>query len=273
MTKSQSEEGNLKINPTTARKFSRDHLLNRNKLKKGGTRWNQYVATIKAIRNSTLQGPILDFGCGIGYFVLEGLSRGMDIWGVDASVSKIQRFEKLIQYTHSPTIWGKRCLVGSGENLPFQSNRFSAVSSWYVLEHVLHIGEIIRELVRITQKNGVITLRAQDARNGWEGHYKIPWIPFLSGSLAKAWVEEFGKPFELRKDVYDITQPQIAAILETLGCELLVQAPAPKVLIDNHLEIDTEEKVRKTARRIKTLVEKRQWRPQPENLYVYAMKK
>jgi ubiquinone/menaquinone biosynthesis C-methylase UbiE len=253
-------------------KFSRNHLLNPKKLRKGHTRWNQFAQILQQYLRDEPPAPILDLGCGIGYFVYEGLLRGNDIWGVDASPSKIIRYRKLIRFTGSPGEWTQRCLVALGEELPFTSHRFAAVCSWYVLEHLANLGGVIRELIRVVRTKGLLVLRAQDARNSWEGHYKIPWVPFLSGKLATAWTEEFGVRADKRRGVFDVTQPQVTAILQSLGCEIVSKAPEPKTLIEKHWEIHTEEAVRSTARRIKALFENRQWQPQPENLYIVARK-
>ena len=253
-------------------KFSRQHLLNPKKLRKGETRWNQFAEILTRHASQHGGGPLLDFGCGIGYFVREGLLRGMDIWGVDVSESKSRRYQKLIGLSNSPESWKKRCLVGNGHALPFRTGRFAAVCSWYVLEHLQSPGSVIRELIRITAPAGLIVLRAQDARNGWEGHCRIPWIPFLSGRLAAAWIEEFGADPGKRKGVFDITQPQIIAILNTLGCEIVSKAPEPEILIGHHWELHSEEAVRHTARRIIAMQADRTWNPQPENLYIVARK-
>jgi ubiquinone/menaquinone biosynthesis C-methylase UbiE len=254
-------------------KYSRIHVLDAKKLKKGRSRWNQFSSTIAGIDQKLLLGPMLDLGSGVGYFVLEGLQRGMNIWGVDASAGKLLRFQMLVQFTHSPDEWLRRCLLADADDLPFASNRFAAVSSWYVLEHQVNPASSLRELVRVTQPGGIIVIKAQDARNSWEGHCKIPWIPFLGGSFARAWAEEFGTTVERRAGVYDVTQPQVTAILEALGCTVAVQAPEPAVLIPRNWQISTEAEVRQIARRIKSMHESGRWQPQPENLYVYAIKK
>ncbi len=253
-------------------KFSRRHLLNPKKLRKGKTRWNQVAEILH--RYATLQdrGPLLDLGCGIGYFVHEGLLRGKDIWGVDVSKSKTQRFRKLIELSDGPAHWKKRCLVGNGEELPFQTGRFTAVCSWYVLEHLDNPGGVIRELLRVTAPEGLVVLRAQDARNGWEGHCRIPWIPFLSGRLAAAWMDEFGAETGQREGVFDITQPQVISMLETMGCRIVSKAPEPQTLIQRHWDLHSEEAVRQTARRIKAMLADNTWQPQAENLYIVARK-
>ena len=212
----------LNGSPTSSeQKYSRKSILNPKKIRKGVTRWNQFNETMSEISPGLSKGPVLDFGSGVGYFVLEGLRRRINIWGVDLLPGKINRFKKLIQYTESPQQWEQRCVVASGLELPFASNFFSAVCSWYVYEHIADPGPCIREMVRVTKPGGLIMIRAQDARNGWEGHCKIPWVPFLPRRLAIAWIEEFGADPVLREGVIDVTQPQIEAIFKELHCTVV----------------------------------------------------
>jgi ubiquinone/menaquinone biosynthesis C-methylase UbiE len=253
-------------------KYSRSAILNPVKLRKGQTRWNQCAAAVRDIDAALLEGPMLDLGSGVGYFVREGLQRGLNIWGVDASAGKLVRFRKLVQYTGGPAEWQQRCLQADAEDLPFGPDRFAVVSSWYVLEHQRNPGVSLRELARVTRPGGVLAIKAQDARRGWEGHCKIPWIPFISRRMARVWAEEFGAAIERRDDVYDVTQPQVVAILESLGCEVVVQAASPQPILPGHWQIGTEDEVRRAARRIRILQEEGRWRPPPENLYLYAIK-
>jgi len=253
-------------------KFSREAIHIPAKIKKGVSRWNQCYDTLNKTNPELLQGSMLDFGCGVGYFVLEGLCREMDIWGVDQFFGKIKRYRKLIDYNSKPKKWRDRCLVGDGVILPFSSECFDFVSSWWVFEHIITPGEVIREMVRVTRPGGVIMIRAQDARTSWEGHCKIPWIPYLPSRLTRVWIEEFGKSPALYEGVYDITQPQVIAILESLGCRIVVKSEPPQPMISNHHLLCTEQNVRQMARQIKTKMDRGEWIARQEGLYVYAQK-
>jgi ubiquinone/menaquinone biosynthesis C-methylase UbiE len=257
---------------TRADKYGRRALLDPVKFHKGRSRWNQFAAAVERIGKDLRTGTILDAGCGVGHFILEGLQRGMNIWGVDPSAGKLRRYRKLIDLTGSPPDWRSRCLRADGEQLPFDADRFAAASSWYVLEHQRNPGVALREMVRVTRPGGVLAVKAQDSRRGWEGHCKIPWVPFLAGRLRQAWTEEFGVDVDKCRDVYEVTQPQVVAILESLGCTVAMQAPPPYDAVPRHWQIATEKQVRETARRIRAELEAGRWRPPPENLYVYAVK-
>lgn len=256
----------------TPDKYCREAISNPAKIKKGKTRWNQCFEALKEINPQLLQGPMLDFGCGVGYFVLEGLRRSMDIWGIDQFFGKIKRYRKLIKYTKSPMEWQKRCLVGDGVTLPFSSDFFSFVTSWWVYEHIPNPGEAIREMVRVTNPGGIIVIRAQDAHTSWEGHCNIPWIPYLPSYLERAWIEEFGKSPGLREGVYNITQSQVISILDSLGCRTIIQADPPRVLIKNHHHLCTERDVRELAGKIKAKLDRGEWDAVQEGLYIFAQK-
>lgn len=256
----------------TSDKYSIEAICNPAKIKKGHTRWNQCFEALEKINPQLLDGPILDFGSGVGYFVLEGLRRGMDIWGVDQFFGKIKRFRKLIEYTENKVEWQKRCLVGDGVTLPFSSDIFNLVTSWWVYEHIANPGEAIREMVRVTSPGGIIVIRAQDAHTSWEGHCNIPWIPYLPSHLERIWIEEFGKSHHLREGVYNVTQSQVISILENLSCKTLIQAESPKVLIENHRHLCTEKDVRLVAKQVKKRLDEGEWQPVQEGLYIFAQK-
>jgi len=253
-------------------KFSPEAINIPAKIRKGVTRWNQCSETIRDINPQLLQGPMLDFGCGVGYFVLEGLRRGMDIRGIDQFSGKIKRYRKLITHTASPTEWKDRCLVSDGLTLPFVSNYFDLVTSWWVFEHIISPGAAIREMVRVTRPGGVIVIRAQDSRTDWEGHCKIPWIPYLPDRLRQVWIEEFGKSLSKYEGVYEISQPEVISIFETLGCRTVVKSDNPPPMTAEYRNLCTEKDVRLLASRVKTELARGEWKPRKDGLYVYARK-
>jgi len=254
--------------------YSTESFLNPIKIKKGKTRWNQCMQKLAEIDQQTLTGAVLDFGCGIGHFVHEGLQRGINIWGVDSDISKIKRYRLLIEYSSGPQVWLKKCFVADGRFLPFPSGFFSVVTSWWVLEHIATPMEVIDEIVRVTAPRGVIVLRAQDARSDWEGHCKIPWLPYLSGDLAKCWIEEFGKFSGMYENVYNITQPQVISKLEERGCEIISRDPTPAPVFpkDFILENCTRDEIRQLARHKKNEFERGLCCPKADGLYLYAQK-
>ena len=253
-------------------KYAIEKLLNPKKLSKGHTRWNQFSASLKKVNPKSLEGPILDFGCGVGHFVLEGLNRNMDIWGVDCLPGKVSRYKRLVKLTSNKSSWEERCILGSGENLPFKSNKFSAISSWFVFEHIAEPLPVLKELMRVLKSNGVMIIRAEDARTSWEAHCKIPWLPYLSEQYVNVWLEEFDCSPDLRNGVYNITLPECETFLEELGCRIILKATEPLTPIENHCDLPTEKKIRFKARQAKTLLNQGAWLPQPKYFHICAQK-
>lgn len=260
------------IDPARDPRFSKAALTNERRIRKRQNRWNQFSRVLSDIDANTLKGPILDFGCGIGHFVVEGLKRGHDVWGVDSQESKIQRYHHLLSLLGNKNQWSDRVLIGDGCDLPFASERFSSVCSWYVLEHIRSPGGVLREMVRVLRPGGVLVVKAEDARNDWEGHYKIPWIPFLSGSLRNAWLDVFDKKHDPDLNLVEVTQPQVEAILRHLNCTIIEKAPEPEIGMDAHWILQTEQQVRSAAARTKEMLDAGKWRPRANSLFIYAVK-
>jgi len=254
-------------------RFSRRVLLDAKKLEKSRTRWNQVEAALKTHGAGRPDGPILDCGCGTGYFVLEGRRRKLPVYGIDPSPSKIARYRKLLEHVGAPSKWRACCVAGDGSSLPLASNRFAAACSWFVLEHVPEPRSILAEMVRILHPGGLLLVRAEDARIPWEGHYKIPWIPFMAGRTARIWVEAFGKAWKTDLTVYPVTQPQVRAILEELGCEVRSSAALNAAGNDIPGKLTDDRQVRAEARRLRRRFESGRWQPPRGDLYLIAQKK
>ena len=231
-----------------------------------------FTDMIRKFGPDNLNGPILDLGCGYGQFVFIALVKGLDCWGVDHSEKGIRLFHEMIDHKNRPRPWKNRYRLADVQDLPFENDFFSAIFSWYVLEHVTRLGPTLREAVRVTRPGGIIYLVAQDARNCWEGHCRIPWPPFLPDRLARVWAEVFEVDYSKRGNVYEYTEPQVRSILEALGCRIKLIGPAAANLIPNHWQWRTEDEVRTEARKYKKVFDEGKWIKQPENLHILAEK-
>lgn len=126
--------------------------------------WTFFANSVRQVRPDALAGPILDLGCGKGNTVYYGLLKGYDVWGVDIDQDGNDFYRERVRFSEVPPEWAGRCLVADAQEMPFESNYFSSVHSNYVLEHIVQLGEVLREMVRTMRKGGVIFLKAQDAR-------------------------------------------------------------------------------------------------------------
>ena len=105
----------------------------------------KYTDTLKPLRPGT---RALDVGCGVGQVVARLTEAGFEAHGVDVSEPNIERARK----------FSDRCQLYDGRRLPFPDAHFASVGALNVLEHVDEPEAFIRELARVTEIGGRITL-------------------------------------------------------------------------------------------------------------------
>jgi len=239
---------------------------------KGKTQWIHFISRLRAI-DDELDGPILDLGSGRGECVLAGLQQGDDAWGIETADYLLEKFEKLLCEHDAPGKWAKHCVLYDGHHMPFQNDFFSAVVSWYVLEHIPNLAEVLRETVRVLKPGGLIYFKAEDTRISYEGHSKIPWLPFMPKRFMRPWLEEFGKLEKLdyiENRVFAYTMDQVASILESFDCQIIDISTKPENLIPGHWQYHTESEIRQLARQLKSDFELGLY---PEHQFPYIMAK
>ncbi len=241
---------------------------------RGQRQWSHFRDTLGAIDPASLAGPILDLGAGKGELVHAGLRDGHALWGVETVQHRLDHFSRALETAAAPAHWHQRCVLYDGARLPFASGHFSALISWYVLEHIPNLDEVMREAARVVRPRGILYLRAQDTRIAYDGHCDIPLPPFLPKRLLAPWLDEFGRLDRLdymTNGVFDFTMPQVAALLEACHCEIIDISAPPPVLIEGHWHLDTEAQARALARRVKADFEAGRY-PAPQQPFVKARK-
>jgi ubiquinone/menaquinone biosynthesis C-methylase UbiE len=171
-------------------------------------------------------GSILDFGCGAGGFVLAGLSKGADIHGLEVDPERMRQCQHYARQRAPDYL--DRFIHYDGRLMPFPSNHFDAIHSWFVFEHVTQPQISLREIARVLKPGGTVILHADDVRNAWDGHAKAPWPPYLPREFAAPYLAGLGLDNHadfLSNWVVYISAPMIADIFETLGVEVLIQEP------------------------------------------------
>jgi ubiquinone/menaquinone biosynthesis C-methylase UbiE len=140
------------------------------------------------------QGKILDMAAGVGTFVLQGLHKGYDVYGVEPEVWKLDYIKRKIKANQYPDWYKDRIVQSVGETLPFPDNYFDYVISYQTLEHVQDVGKCLDEMLRVLKPGGKLKLHAPDYRSWFEPHYLLPFLPTMNRKLAKIYLTLLRRP-------------------------------------------------------------------------------
>jgi SAM-dependent methyltransferase len=75
-----------------------------------------------------------------------------------------------------------------GENLPFLDGSFELVFSSTVLEHTDDPWQVLAEAIRVLRPGGYLQFVFPNYGSFFDGHYAVPWIPYLNKPLARLYL-------------------------------------------------------------------------------------
>jgi len=135
--------------------------------------------------NHLLKFPILDFGCGDGFFAEAVFGKGIIDVGIDlesnkhtADAERREIYKEVVSY--------------DGRKLPFPNNYFSTIISNCVLEHIPNIDYSLKEIGRILKPNGYFLTTVMT--NQWSDNLLGGKI---LGSLYINWLRRKQKHYQL----------------------------------------------------------------------------
>ena len=157
-----------------------------------------------------LKKPVLDVGCGDGFFVKVTFGQGRTLSGsdpnqidvgLDLEDSRINEAKKAGIY--------KKLVTFDGKHLRFPDNSFSTVISNCVLEHVQDLGLLAAEVHRVLKPNGLFltTVAAK------------PWEDNLFGAiLFGTWYQDWMRKKQIHLNLF--TKQQWDKLFTKLGFEI-----------------------------------------------------
>jgi ubiquinone/menaquinone biosynthesis C-methylase UbiE len=124
-----------------------------------------------------MQHPILDVGCGDGFFARTVFGTQCIDVGLDVPTSRMRQAPQTRAY--------KKLISYEGVQMPFQSNTFKTIISNCVFEHIPHIEKSVAEMERVLKPGGLLVTSVMC--NSWNDN--------LAGGtiLGKKYVDWFNK--------------------------------------------------------------------------------
>lgn len=117
------------------------------------------------------EAKILDYGCGKGLIVEEGIKKGIDIYGVEAFSHG--GGVKIKDYLHERGLLNHKIKELVGDSIPFPDNYFDFIVSNQVFEHVKDLDKCLSEIDRVLKKDGQLLCLFSSKEVIREGHCGI----------------------------------------------------------------------------------------------------
>lgn len=174
------------------------------------------LARLRRLLGSDLQGwHVLNVGCGTGGFNESASVTGIPVVGVDEDAGTIAICARRRQAS------GGQYVQAVAERLPFRDGTFDLVYCFSVIEHVASVEGSIREMVRVTRPGGAVYVHTPSAWSWYEGHYKIFWVPFLPGPLARVYLALRGRPTAYFRTIRRLTVRRLRRAFAGAGVDRL----------------------------------------------------
>lgn len=165
---------------------------------------------------------LLEIGSGYNLFLALCLKDGIKAYGVEPANTEFYKFTLKIGSQVLKREGFKTNIVkkGFGEKLPYQDNTFDLVVSFYTLEHVASVKKVIEEATRVLKPGGIHYHVVPNYGSFWEGHYGIFWIPYISKTMAKLYVQLLDKSPKLLDEITFVSQFSLEKDLRGLPLEV-----------------------------------------------------
>ncbi|MER2198501.1 class I SAM-dependent methyltransferase [Methylobacterium brachiatum] len=164
----------------------------------------------------TLQGPILDFGCGNGHMIDKWTQKGIPAWGIEID-------RPAIRSSILSRISDRIKLYDGSLPLPFNNGEFQSVFASEVIEHIPDCSGAIAEIARVCRGTFMITVPDMAAVPIGSVNSIVPWHLLESTHVnffCRTSLEAILKPFFREFDFYNLAPGTIedGYMPGSLGC-------------------------------------------------------
>lgn len=123
---------------------------------------------LKEVKKIKPEGKFLNIGCSIGLLLDKTKEWGYETYGCDVSAFACQ----------CATEKGHNVSTGTVEQAKFPSSMFDVICMNHVLEHVLDLESLFRELSRITKDDGILAIGVPDSGSLLAWYFGDKWIGY-----------------------------------------------------------------------------------------------
>ena len=124
------------------------------------------IKLISAI--STTAGNLLDFGCGLGDFLLATQAQGWSSYGIEPHQKVKAKAKKKI----------KREIYSTIQEAQKTNKKYDIITMWHSLEHVVDLSRTLRFLHNSTKKKGKVVIAVPNHKSFDAKHYKKFWAAY-----------------------------------------------------------------------------------------------
>ena len=121
---------------------------------------------IDFINKNSIQGKILDLGCGGGRNFSYFAENGFDIYGCDLHDHMVEATRKRVAKIEAPYNYADRVIKADTLDMPYKDNMFEAVISngvYHNLESLNLFKQAIKETARVIKRDGFLCLNMFDS--------------------------------------------------------------------------------------------------------------
>lgn len=138
---------------------------------------------------------VLEVGSGFGIFVaVTRTAYGMESFGLEPAASGFDASYQISREIVASYGLDKDVIRNArGEAIPFPDDHFDLLFSSTALEHAEHPERVLDESLRVLKPGGCLHFVFPNYGSFFEGHYALPWIPYLPHFLARLWVRLWGR--------------------------------------------------------------------------------
>lgn len=148
-------------------------------------------------RVTSLEGKsVLEIGAGCGVTHIVWTNQfGMDAQGIEPEGEGFGDSAAIARELIAANGLDPSRIVGAtGEDLPFEDNRFDIVYSSNVLEHTADPAQVLREALRVVKPGGIVQIVCPNYLSYFDGHYAALHPPIFSNRFFCWWMKTiYGK--------------------------------------------------------------------------------